>query len=217
MKKKILIGIGGLLAVALLAGAAFMAVRLLNSKTADGPGGLLAGLGLPGGGTASFAMKIEMTPAPELPTTRADVVGQVANIKDNSIFVSEFAKGRGGEGGTMVIVGKTISGGTGASTDSSGPSSVDSGPTPTPGPLTEVVVSKETRIYRDTSMDNVPKPTGGDTNLSIQQVVEPVDISQIAQDYMVQVWGQKRGDRLIAGTILVMGAAVIQVQGGGGK
>ena len=44
----------GMLAVALLAGAAFMAVRLLNTNAADGPGSLLAGLGNAGenyGGT----------------------------------------------------------------------------------------------------------------------------------------------------------------------
>ena len=52
MKKKLLIGIGAVLAVALLAGAVFMGVRLLNSKAANGPGGLLAGLGAPGGGSA---------------------------------------------------------------------------------------------------------------------------------------------------------------------
>jgi hypothetical protein len=211
MKKKVFIGIGAVLGVALLAGAVFVGVRMLNSNSTNGgPGGLLASLGLQGGGTASFAMSIEMTPAPELPTTRADIVGQVVSVKDNSIFVSEMSKGGTVSGGAnVVIVGKAISGGAGPSTDS--------GDSPTPsGPITEVVVSKETLIYRDTSMDNVPKPTGsGSTTLSVQQVVTLVDISQIAQNYMVQVWGQKRGDRLIADTIVVMGAPVIMKSGAG--
>lgn len=211
MKKRILIGIGAVLAVALLAGAAFMAMRLLNTKAADGTGSLLAGLGSPGGGSNSVAIEIHMTPAPEVPTTRADIVGQVVNIKDNSLFVSDMAKGGGIEGQTVVIEGKAVSGG--------GPSTSDNGPTATPsGPVTEVVVSKETLIYRDTSMENVPKPSGsGTTTMSIQQKVVPADITQITPNSLVQVWGQKRGDRLIADTIVVMGMAVIEMKSGGGN
>jgi len=215
MKKKIFIGIGAVLTVALLAGAAFMAVRLLNTKAADGGAGpLLTGIGGPGGGAGSFAMRIEMTPAAEVPTAQADLTGQVANVKDNSIFVSDMAKG-GAEGGSTVIVGKAITSSGGSTTDGGGPSTnSDQAPTPS-GPLTEVVISKETLIYRDTSMDSIPKPSGsGSTTTVIQQKVVLVDIAQITSNSMVQVWGQKRGDRLIADTILVMGMGVIEIKAG---
>lgn len=214
MNKKILIGIGAVLAVALLAGAAFMAARMLGAAQLDGNAGpLLAGLGAGPGGKGSFSMRIEMTPAPEIPTTHADIVGQVTNIKDNSIFVAEM--GKGGAGGGIYISGTTKGSDSGPSTNSDGPGA-SSSPTATAGPTTEVVVSKDTVIYRDTTMDSIPKPQAGqNTTLGVQQVVAPADISQIAPDYMVQVWGQKRGDRLIAETIVVMGAAVIQVKSGG--
>ncbi len=210
MKKKILIGIGGVLAVALLAGGAFMAVRLLNTKAAaNGPGAPLAGLGGSGSGKVSF--QLQMTPAPELPSARADLTGQVTNIQDNSIFVAEMSKASGG-GANVVIVGKAVSGS--GSSNGSGPSTNSESPTPS-GPVTEVVVSQNTTIYRDTTMNSVPKPQAGTTtNIGVQQVLEPADISSISDSSLVQVWGQKRGDRLIADIIVVMGTAIIQSAGG---
>ncbi len=213
MKKKILIGVVAVLAVALLAGAAFMAVRLLNTKaSANGPSAPLAGLG--GSGNGKFSIQIQMTPAPELPSVHADLVGQVINIQDNSISVAEMSKAT--SGGNMVIVGKAVSGS--GSANDSGPST-DGGqaaaPTPS-GPVTEVVVSQNTTIYRDTTMNNVPRPqSGSSVNLGVQQVLEPADISSISDSSLVQVWGQKRGDRLIADIIVVMGTAIIN--SGGGK
>jgi len=212
-KKKIFIGIGAVLAVALLAGAAFMAVRLINSNGANGNNSLLAGLGAGGPGGVSFS--IQITPAPELPNAKADLSGQVTSVQNNSVFVAPFEGGKGG-GANVVIVGKAISGG--SSSSDSGPSTnIDTGgssPTPS-GPTTEVVITKDTKIYRDASMDSVPKPQpgSGDVNMGIQQVLDPVDISQIVTDSMVQVWGQKRGDRLIADTIVVMGVAVFSTGG----
>jgi len=212
MKKKVFIGFGAVLVVALLAGAAFMAARLLNTNAnSGGPGLPLAGLGGPGG-SGKTSIQIQMTPAPELPTARADLIGQVTSIQDNSIFVSEMSKASGG--GNMVIVGKDISGSGGSSNDS-GPSTEQAAPTPS-GPVTEVVVSQSTVIYRDTTMNSVPRPQpGSSTNMTVQQTVELTDVSSIAQDNLVQVWGQKRGDRLIADTIVVMGMAVISVSSGG--
>ncbi len=212
MKKKILFGIGAVLVVALLAGAAFMAVRLLNAKaSANGSRAPLAGLGGPGGGKASI--QIQMTPAPELPAARADLSGQVTNIQDNSIFVAEMTKSSGGA--NVVIVGKAVLG-SGSSNDS-GPST-DGGqaaaPTPS-GPVTEVVVSQNTTIYRDTTMNSVPRPQAGSSeNIGVQQVLEPADISSISDSSLVQVWGQKRGDRLIADIIVVRGTAIINSGGG---
>ncbi len=214
MKKKILIGIVAILGVALLAGAAFMAVRLLNTKaSANGPAAPLAGLGGSGGaGSGKFSIQIQMTPAPELPSARADLTGQVTNIQDNSIFVAEMSKAS--NGGNVVIVGKAVSGGGGSSNDS-GPSTNSEAPTPS-GPVTEVVVSQSTVIYRDTTMNSVPKPQAGSSvNIGVQQTLELADISSISDSSMVQVWGQKRGDRLIADIIVVMGTAIFN--SGAGK
>ncbi len=82
---------------------------------------------------------------------------------------------------------------------------------PPSGPVTEVVVSQKTTIYRDTTLDSVPAPQPGTTtNLGVQQVVEPAVVSSISTDSFVQVWGQKRGDRLNADVILVQGTEVVQ-------
>ncbi len=178
MKKKVLIGMGTMLVVALLAGAVFMAVRMLNTiASASGPGMPPAGLGGPGKGATVFMLKL--TPAPELPVVHADLTGVVTKVQDNSIFVTEA---------------------THVSSDA-----------PPSGPATEVVVSQKTKLYRDTTLDNVPAPQPGTTtNLGAQQVVAPAEVSSISTDSFVQVWGQKRGDRLIADTILVQGTEVVQ-------
>ncbi len=177
MKKKIWIGIGAVFGVVLLAGAVFLAVRLLNTIVSGKGPGILAGLGGPSNSHVEFMLKL--TPAPELPIVHPDLTGVVTRIQDNSIFVTEA---------------------THVSTDSI-PS----------GPVTEVVVSQKTAIYRDTTLDTVPPPQSGTTtNLGVQQVVESADASSISADSFVQVWGQTRGDRLIADTILVQGTEVVQ-------
>ena len=173
MKKKVFIGFGAVLGIALLAGAAYLAVRLMNSS-ASGSNSLLAGLA--GGGDTHVTFMLKLTPAPELPVVHADLEGDITNIQGNSIFVS-FRPNTGSP----------------------------------PGPVTEVVVSPLTKIYRDTTLDTVPSPQPGtDTTLGAQQVVEPADISSISIDSHVLVWGGKRGDRLNADFILVQGTEVVQ-------
>jgi hypothetical protein len=175
--------LAGLAAVILLAGAVFLGARLLNSRTASGPDGFLAGLGGQGKGDTLHLLKL--TPAPELPIIHADLIGLVFNVQDNSIFVDS--------GKTSISTGD-------------GPSA-SGGATSTPsGPLIEVVVSQSTVIYRDITLDHVPEPQPGTTTITgVQQVVELTDISSIAQNSELQVWGSKRGDRLIAETIVVQG------------
>jgi hypothetical protein len=60
--------VGGLILVALLAGAAFYGAQLVTHKTAQPPkGGLLPGQALQGGKVPG-GMSVPVTPAPELPT-----------------------------------------------------------------------------------------------------------------------------------------------------
>jgi hypothetical protein len=175
MKKKIFIGMGAVIGVVLLAGAVFMAVRLINSIASGNGPGILAGLG-GGSGNTSVTFMLKLTPAPELPVTHADLEGDVTNIQGNSIFVA-FRP------------------------NTSAPA----------GPATEVVVSQKTMIYRDITLDTVPSPQPGtNTSLGAQQVLEPADLSSISDFSHVQVWGQKRGDRMIADFIVVQGTEVVQ-------
>jgi hypothetical protein len=84
MKRKIMVGIGVGLAILLLAGAAFIIPGLLSGNTAGLPG-ILSSLG---GGSKSGEVDVSLIPAPELPQGAPDQVGSVANVQDNSIFVT---------------------------------------------------------------------------------------------------------------------------------
>ena len=188
MKKTLIWIIGGVLIVVLLAGGAFMAMRLLGAKTliGGGPGGPSLSMVTKGGGAGSSVF-FKQVPAPELPKQAPDLRGMVTSIQNNSIFVSQADKIQ-----VSVINGvqQNLS-------------------TPT-GPATEVVVSKDTKIWRDTTMDNMPKPGASSSGgpMQIQQKVEAADISAITSNSFVQVWGQRRGDRITADVVVVMGIGV---------
>jgi hypothetical protein len=193
MKRTVWIALGGVLLVAVLAGAAFMAMRLLNVRTA-GTNGLLPFGGIGGGkGPMMQSIRINMERAPELPEQEADFAGQVTGIQDNSIFVAPMNKG-----------GVTYSSGQGDG------ERIVQAPTPS-GPSTEVVITKETKVYRDVSMKDIPKPSAnsGSQEVKIQQKVEPATLAEATTDSFVQVWGQKRGERLIADVVVIMGPAVM--------
>jgi len=64
------------------------------------------------------------------------------------------------------------------------------------GPTVEVVVTSQTKVYKDVTMKqfNGPPPQGQ----KIQQVVEEGSLDEVGQDSLVIVWGKKTGDRFIA-------------------
>jgi hypothetical protein len=172
MNKKILFIVGGLAVVALLAGGAYMAVRLLNAVAPAASSGGLAGLNSTNANTKTT---IELIPAPELPTGMPDVAGDITDVKDNSLFVSSQSKAQ-----------------------------------PIGGPVIEVVIVQETKIYRDVTRDHLPTPDPNQTRQQAQMVVELSTSDQLVQGSFVSVWGQPRGDRLVADVVLVMGPQVVK-------
>ena len=78
--------------VVLATAAAFIGGRMLNQKA--GPVGLsLFG----GGGEGMVSMSVEITPAPELPTSKPEVLGLFAERKDKTIVIQSLSlKGGGG-------------------------------------------------------------------------------------------------------------------------
>jgi hypothetical protein len=179
MSKRIIFIILGVVGVIVLAGAAFMAVRLLNTNQAIG-GDLGNGMSMQiqssgGGGTAKSAYKVEINPAPELPKQSSQAAGIISTLKDNSFVV---------QGGGKVLISKSEDGSTNIQSD---------------GPSTEVVITKDTKIYHDTTFDAHP-PVNGE---KVQQVVEPFEESQIEKNDMAMVWGSKNGDRLVADFVLI--------------
>ena len=68
-------------------------------------------------------------------------------------------------------------------------------------PPVEVVLTKDTRVFRDTTYDD---PTAKD---GAPQTIAAFDASDLQANNIVFVWGTRRGDRLVAETILYNGGA----------
>jgi hypothetical protein len=172
----------GALAVLVVVAAAFIAGRLLNG----GMGSVFMNLPFLGNmmGAASFSLKID--PAPELPTADPDVAGMLSERKDNSLFVGSgngvlFQSGDGTSTSSVTVVGG----------DTGGSGEQDT-------KKTEVLVTKDTKLYRDAT-DFSQISNGGET--TIQQKVEPGSLDEISNNAMLMVWGRKNGDRVIADVI----------------
>ena len=168
--------IGGTILVLLLAGAAFVGARLLNGQGL--PGISFGGPGFTLGGGNGKNVRInadDIMPAKELPQTPADVRGIFDHRQDKSIFV--------GTGKVMISVKKDQSG----KVDTA--SSHD-------GPTVEIVLTAQTKIYKDVTMQQFsgPPPEGQ----KIQQVVELGSLDEVGQSSLITVWGKKTGDRFIA-------------------
>jgi hypothetical protein len=159
-----------------------MAMRLLHAKATASSGGMVGGTISNGKGGSKTTVQIQMDRAADLPQGKADISGSVTEVKDNSLIVQPGSK-------------------MGGSADANN------------GPATEVVITKDTKIWRDVSFDNVPKPSAGSSQgMHIQQKVEAANLAQITANSMVIVWGQRRGDRVIADVVVSMGPAVIQAK-----
>lgn len=179
LSKKWLI-IGGVLLV-FLAAAAFLGARLLkppSTANGEGNGSGLVFKGGPGGGKS---VRLNMLPAPELPKDKSAKSGLFVRREDQSIFI--------GTGNVRMAVRKSSS--------ANAPSDVSSH---YDGPVVEVVVTHETKIYQDITEMTPPDSSKGEVTL--QQVVKPGSLDDLGANMLVQVWGDKQGDRIVASTIV---------------
>ena len=86
--------------VIVVSAAAFIGGRMLNQKA--GPLGLsLFG----GGGEGMVSVSVELTPAPELPTSKPEVLGVFAERKDKTIVIQSIPMNAGQGGGFVVLSG----------------------------------------------------------------------------------------------------------------
>lgn len=171
--------IGAAALVVLLVAAAFVGGQLLNSEAAAGASPLQPVAGLPAAQSGASAQdtqtfNLEMETASEIPQTEPDVAGLLARHGDNSIFVTT--------GQVVMAVGMNPDGTLSAT------GSAD-------GPEVEVVIPHTAQIYVDTTEFALG---GGKT----QQTVEPGSVDEIGKNSMISVWGERRGDRVIAHTVL---------------
>ena len=173
--KKITV-VGGVILIILLAGAAFIGASLLNGQGLPllSAGGPIFSLGK--GGENSVRINADdIQPAKELPQIPADVRGLFDHRQDNSLFIGT---------GKVTI---------GVKRDQSGKVETESNHD---GPVVEVVVTSQTKVYKDVTMKqfNGPPPQGQ----KIQQVVEDNSLDEAGQGSLITVWGKKTGDRFIA-------------------
>jgi hypothetical protein len=172
-KGRIVVGLG-LLAL-LLAGGAFMAGRLLGK----GGGNLGSGDGLKvsiGTGNGNVT-EVDFVRAEELPEEPPDVAGAFERRQDNSIFVNEtdggFALGKDDDG-TLSVTNAT-------------------------GKISEVVITAETDVYVDLSMEMLDEAVAEGV---LRQILEPGTVEEIGELSFVRAWGEMRGDRLVASLLV---------------
>lgn len=188
MKKPILI-IGGVVLLVLLTGAAYVGGRLLNGQGVPGfgPGGPAFFMGNGNGNRQIRLSDKDFLPAKELPQTPALEKGVFVRRQDNSIYI--------GTGEVRITVQKDRSGNVQSSADHD-------------GPTVEVVVTGQTTIYEDVTMQQFdgPPPEGQ----KIQQVVQPGSLDGIGDSSMIIIWGRKTGDRVIADVLVYTQPAFIK-------
>lgn len=137
-------------------------------------------------------VSINLIPAKELPMTPPEIIGLLAERKDNTIVVQSTSL-KTGEPGMVVHKGED-----GAVSPSS---NMDY------GPRIEVVITNETMIYRDTT--EIAKPTSSGTQ-TIRQTVEESTLNELNSQSEVTVWGRKSGDRIIAEVLLYSNPVTFQ-------
>jgi hypothetical protein len=172
MKKRILIVlniVGGIALVFLLAGAAFIGGGLLNGQSLQLPNGQVFNSG--SGGHAVTSCDISRVPAKELPGPPIMRRGDLVKRENNSIFVGVPLRN------VAINPGGTISQTTGFD-----------------GPVVEVVVAHDTKLYRDVTFQNYHGQVCG----QVQEVLAPGTLDDIVADTTFLVWGERVGDRVIA-------------------
>ena len=168
-KKKLYIILG--ITILLVGVAAFIAGRMINSNVG------IVGLGGPNSGQVFISIN-EITPAPELPVTQAEITGLFLERQDNTIIVQavSFDIGVGGLSGDAPI-------------------DEDS------GVRVEIVLTDETGIYKDVTQ--FPAPVNGEIR-NVQQTVVEGTLDDLHPQVSVTVWGRRSGDRIVADVFLYM-------------
>jgi hypothetical protein len=168
VKRADMIGIGLIVLVGLLAGAAFISGRYLTAPKAAQ-------------GSIFGSASIRPAKAAELPAIEPDAVGLVVKREDNTISI-----------GTHVVKFHTVR-------DASG--QIVNREAGYDGPVIAVVVTHDTLIYRDVAPIG---PGQAAANGMIQQQVKTSSLDEIDQQTLLQVWGKREGDRIVARVLLIM-------------
>ena len=174
----------------LLAGGAYTAVQLLSEPepvTAGSGGGRVMHSVQVGNDGVPVSVQMTILPAPELPAAEPAAAGIVLRRQDDTLTV--------GTGDIELAVEVEVNA-TGRESQSVVPS--------TNGPELEVVLTRDTRLYRDVTGVAGQRPDESG-EVTITQELRPATASdEIEAQMEVQVWGERRGDRIVA-EVLVFG------------
>jgi hypothetical protein len=131
----------------------------------------------PGALGAPFAgdFRSMIIPPPQLPTTLPEVTGVFVELQDNTIIVETKPLETGG-----------------VSVSSENAKSQT-------GPLVDVLVTRETIIYRETTQPSEPLSA---ENQTIRQTVEQATLDDLDSQSMIIVWGRRSGDRIVAEVLM---------------
>jgi hypothetical protein len=162
----------------LLAGAAFAGAWLLSGLYSGG-GQAVIGSQSEGEVITRPGAFIEKDRAAEMPLVPLDVGGLLVRREDNRLFI-----------GTGNLFGFLVEGTTLA--ESHWELGHD-------GPMAEVITTHDTVIYRDDTFRHL---TPGALFAPVQQVLTASTLDQIDMNSTVEVWGEWRGDRLVADVVV---------------
>jgi hypothetical protein len=189
----------GVVLVLVLAAAAFLGGRYLQqgpSALGGGNGGIFLSSNGPGGPVSRSFSKNDIIPAPELPQAAADATGLFVRRQNNSFFI--------GTGKVTLQVKK----------QADNPNSTPQTGSSYDGPVVEVVVTNNTKIYRDDTFQNIKDLPSAS---KIQQKVVSGSLDEIGQTSLINAWGKKTGGRLIADVLLYNNPILMTAPGPGGK
>jgi hypothetical protein len=175
MKKTVLLIAGIIVVVVLLGGAAYIAGRMLSGA---GPNAYMFGREIvqvsnEDGTTRTYS--VEWIPAKELPSAPPESKGVLLRRADNSFFI--------GTGNISIHGVKNLDGSVSPAVSHSGPE-------------VEVVVTHDTKIYRDVTEKNFDNVRPGEVKM--QQVVNPGTLDEFVENSELQVWGTRLGGRILA-------------------
>lgn len=179
MKRTIFIAVAIVIVIAILAGGAFTAVQLTAAPPGDESGAMMVFEDVVDNGSGPVTIRTIVEPSSLLPDEPAAAGGILTRREDNSLFV--------GTGSTSVNV-QVINGETTVSTDHSGPE-------------LEVVVGRETQIYRDVT--EIDLTAAEDVERRIEQKVEAAELpADLQTGVSIAVWGTRSGDRITADVVV---------------
>lgn len=173
----------------LLAGGAYTAVQLLAqpqpASVVSGGGRVIQSVQR-GSDGAAVSVRTTILPAAELPDEQAAASGIVLGREDDALTV--------GTGDIELAVEVQVDGSSGQERQSVVPS--------TNGPQLEVLLTRDTQFFRDVTDIAAQQPDDSGEVTVVQEVQPVVDSGEIQPQMEVQVWGRRRGERIVADVVV---------------